>query len=854
MTDYITANNAASSLVVAIDGNATTITVVDGSKFPVPNDTQHVVCTLGGVVNEIVWATNIAGNVFTILRAQEGTTAVAWPVGTLIANKWTSEQAQTANAETKAAAVAAGISETNAAGSATTATTQAGIATAQVGLAAAQVDLATAQVGLATTQAGLAAASATTATNAAIAISNIVQVNDWWPGTPKTAIILLSASLGEIWNSATEKARVDALELAGTQMRLADWWPGYPASASPWYLDSNGGVIIPPANSFGNVNASGLASTQSPAFTEVFSFAVPNNLARRVSYFNWRGQSLAVYGGNYTPTLYDIVAIAPGIVLMPVTGRRPNGSTFNIMIDAVDQYYTAAGDSLGNDPTGAVLSVPVIFQNLVYEIISTNVSIQAPNLSLVSGAGGTSISNLGPGSITGQQSILNMQYARDWALANGFTIYMPATIWIHGNEDLTLMSAAQYKNWLITLQRWDTVNARSIFGQTEEVIYFVEQCTPASTFFGQYFEVVQAQLDVPTQFPLQFAFLPPCYNYPHGDGTHLIAPAYHCRDARIAYRVTDFLYAGGRAPFAFTNSWWISATVLRCRIEAPNAPIVRDITFNSSVVTIGSTGIITWPNNPIQNGTIIYLETTGSLLTGYATQTQYYSVNASGNTFQLSPTFQGAPIIASGSQSGTHTAIAGGEGIQLDDGNVLPQVAVTISIASPAVVTQTAHGYSSGQIRYLATTNLLPTGLAAGIPYYVVNPTTDTYQLAPTLGGSAIITSGSQSGTQTAFTASPYLKNMVITNDGVSSGQSDPNGKATVDLTFNVAPAKYGLKTLLIAQLQAPGATAQGSPGSAMCTLRNSSIGTSTVAPNGTVTTFNLYDFVARGVLSVPPQ
>ena len=49
----------------------------------------------------------------------------------------------------------------------------------------------------------------------------------------------------------------------------------------------------------------------------------------------------------------------------------------------------------------------------------------------------------------------------------------------------------------------------------------------------------------------------------------------------------------------------------------------------------------------------------------------------------------------------------------------------------------------------LSTTGSLPTGLTAGVTYYVVNSSGLTFQLALTAGGSPITTSGTQSGTHT---------------------------------------------------------------------------------------------------------
>lgn len=77
---------------------------------------------------------------------------------------------------------------------------------------------------------------------------------------------------------------------------------------------------------------------------------------------------------------------------------------------------------------------------------------------------------------------------------------------------------------------------------------------------------------------------------------------------------------------------------------------------------------------------------------------------------------------------------------------------VTITIASPGVVTWTAHGLPDGSAIRLSTTGALPTGLSADTTYYIVNSTADTFQLEASVGGGAINTSGTQSGTHTAET------------------------------------------------------------------------------------------------------
>lgn len=77
---------------------------------------------------------------------------------------------------------------------------------------------------------------------------------------------------------------------------------------------------------------------------------------------------------------------------------------------------------------------------------------------------------------------------------------------------------------------------------------------------------------------------------------------------------------------------------------------------------------------------------------------------------------------------------------------------VTITIASPGVVSWTAHGLSNGATVNILTTGALPTGLTAGTTYYVVSAAANTFSLSLTSGGAAINTTGSQSGVHTAST------------------------------------------------------------------------------------------------------
>jgi hypothetical protein len=153
-----------------------------------------------------------------------------------------------------------------------------------------------------------------------------------------------------------------------------------------------------------------------------------------------------------------------------------------------------------------------------------------------------------------------------------------------------------------------------------------------------------------------------------------------------------------------------------------------DVESQTFTVTIASPAVVTWVGlNDLPNGTPVKLTTTGALPTGLVAGTTYFVVNAGTDGLhkcRLSATLGGADINTSGSQSGTQTmqspTIFGYAG--------LPRDAVTFT---------------------LETSGVLPTGFTTGQLYYVVqsDDVTNTFQLALTPNGTAIIGTGSYTGT-----------------------------------------------------------------------------------------------------------
>lgn len=88
-------------------------------------------------------------------------------------------------------------------------------------------------------------------------------------------------------------------------------------------------------------------------------------------------------------------------------------------------------------------------------------------------------------------------------------------------------------------------------------------------------------------------------------------------------------------------------------------------------------------------------------------------------------------------------------------GVLSPSQTFTVTIASPGVFTATAHGLVVGDRIHMTTTGGLPSGLATNTDYYIISSglTTDAFQVALSPGGTAVVTTGSQSGTHTLYKA-----------------------------------------------------------------------------------------------------
>jgi hypothetical protein len=86
-------NNALSTIPAGLSSTAVTFTVAtgQGSRFPILGSGDYFYATISSVagVYEIVKCTARADDVFTVLRAQEGTAAIPFPPNSSVENRIT---------------------------------------------------------------------------------------------------------------------------------------------------------------------------------------------------------------------------------------------------------------------------------------------------------------------------------------------------------------------------------------------------------------------------------------------------------------------------------------------------------------------------------------------------------------------------------------------------------------------------------------------------------------------------------------------------------------------------------------------------------------------------------------------
>jgi len=181
------------------------------------------------------------------------------------------------------------------------------------------------------------------------------------------------------------------------------------------------------------------------------------------------------------------------------------------------------------------------------------------------------------------------------------------------------------------------------------------------------------------------------------------------------------------------------------------------LTLTGAVCTItnATPAVISSADHGFFQGSKVRFLTTGALPSPFVAGTIYYVI-AEGLTsgqFRLSTTLNGVAINTTTAGSGVHTFNPAITIIQTGTETVYISLETgasstcTITNASPAVVTEAAHGLTAGDIIKFKTTDLLPIGISQGKLYFVKTVlTADTLTVSETLDGTAVNTSSAGSG------------------------------------------------------------------------------------------------------------
>lgn len=218
---------------------------------------------------------------------------------------------------------------------------------------------------------------------------------------------------------------------------------------------------------------------------------------------------------------------------------------------------------------------------------------------------------------------------------------------------------------------------------------------------------------------------------------------------------TQFLQSGGAAANPAWGTPAGSGTINAS--TANNLAVYSGSTALSGVATANNGLLVTNGSGVPSIGTALPAGTTAT--------TQASSDNSTfvATTAQV----QGAIALAGGVPSGVMVPFAGltaPAGWQLAAGQAVSRATfaslftaltvtstITVTIASPAVVTWTGHGLPVGSPVVFSTTSALPTGITAGTTYFIITAGygTNVFEISTSVGGAAVNTTGSQSGTQT---------------------------------------------------------------------------------------------------------
>ena len=195
-------------------------------------------------------------------------------------------------------------------------------------------------------------------------------------------------------------------------------------------------------------------------------------------------------------------------------------------------------------------------------------------------------------------------------------------------------------------------------------------------------------------------------------------------------------------------------------------------------ISNGSPCVVTAVAHGQLAGYIVSFTSTGTLPTGITAGVKYYILDngLTANQFKISLVKAGSPVITTSGSSGTISFTAKGlarttlrenyDYVELTawSPNEFRGTPITVTVASPATTPlfstgSTLHGFVAGDVVAFATTGTLPTGVTITKNFFVIASglTTTAFRVSVLPGGTAIDTTGTQTGVHTVGKVKGYV-------------------------------------------------------------------------------------------------